>query len=598
MTCESIVQQPVVPQFQDGRASHLPFPVSQVTADAPHARRTTVPSSSSLGSSRAGSVAEIAGHDSSSPIIQPSNRSKKKDRKIVTSSDPISIHDSSDDEMSGIEELPPLGVMSSRTTSGSGSNHDPSKAGPRAINHVIPSALRPVADLEERLAQAVSSQSLWQGIRQKALERGLDATGPDKKLKEIETELVRIYQSILEGAPMKDPGTPKQGGEGSGACSTMNEKLRGASTAMPNSTSKRTPSLEHSDSQAISRQAGDRLRHLLAGTKGKEVITYSMHGRVQVFGTRSNACKSDVLKGHCSLEFGLRVIDACTPTSKSIVMLLERNPVSSSNAGQQVMEYKVKNNRLYSQIFSGAPHTTNPYSIAAVDRIDNGYRFVTGGTSDRTVKLWTVNENERGESSVTQIQDVHKIHQTAIRAVAFHRQRKWLLSASMREDITIYDTGSSAQKVLQLHLEVPAPIWHIHVDNDQPNIVVVEAAAFHAFDLRQKGRSILSVDRRSDGMAGSSKRTRFDKGSFQGNFIARGYQDGIVNVWDVRKPSCIKAGSIASQHRSNKDHDGTVVSYKATNDKIQHVLLDDDQLRLLTTGTTTSNLITLNFHRH
>jgi hypothetical protein len=455
-----------------------------------------------------------------------------------------------------------------------------------------------IRDLEARLEATLQSQATWQSIKDMTQNK----SGPIAKLTEIENEIVALHMQLVElrKQPRFEVPNNRHAHElvhTNIASSSRTDIVQPAPEAMVVSMSARNPSkaedvtdlqLHGGQAQAIHRTPGDKSRFMIKGfasalhSQANNLATFSMRASVQFFGSLASTATT-------SLENGLRVIDGCMPINGRVIMAIERNATVSNTSSQQILCMASDPHRRPTYHYLDEhPHSGNPFCVTSIGLHGDGnrYMFVSGGL-DHKVILWTVPlvsstlENQQTLPSSARI--LHRQHTSVVRSVAYEQERKWLLSGSTGGDLLVYDCNSSAQKLLKTaRYSVGASIWHIHTNEQAPSSIAVEAEQtrdqVYVFDMRKQkpikrfGYDINLIEGKAVGQ------TRFEKGSYKGNYFARGYADGTVRMWDMRMLQRNKQPYMVA---------------KASNDAIRHVMVDEGKLRVLTAGT----LTTYDLHR-
>lgn len=450
-----------------------------------------------------------------------------------------------------------------------------------------------IRNIEARLEATLQSQATWQSIKDMTQNK----SGPIAKLTEIESEIVALHTQLVELRKqpyLEAPNNRQAAGpvHTNIASSSRKNIVQPAPEAMVVSMPARNPSkaeditdlqLHGGQAQAIHRTPGDKSRLMIKGFASalqgqtNNLATFSMRATVQFFGSLASTATT-------TLENGLRVIDGCMPVNGRVIMAIERNATVSNTSSQQILCMASDPHRRPTYHYMDKhPHAGNPFCVTPIGSHGEGdrYMFASGG-SDHKVVLWTV--PVAGQQTLTSsVRVLHRQHTSVVRSVAYEQERKWLLSGSTGGDLLVYDCNSSAQKLLKTaRYSVGASIWHIHTNELAPSSVAVEAEQtrdqVYVFDMRKQkpikrfGFDINLIERKAVGQ------TRFEKGSYNGDYFARGYADGTVRMWDMRMLQRNKQPYMVA---------------KASNDAIRHVMVDEGKLRILTAGT----LTTYDLHR-
>jgi hypothetical protein len=455
-----------------------------------------------------------------------------------------------------------------------------------------------IRNIEARLEATLQSQATWQAIKDMTQNK----SGPTAKLTEIENEIVALHMQLVELRKqpcLEDSSNRHAPGPvlTNIASSSRTDIVQPAPEAMVVSMPARNPSkaeditdlqLRGGQAQAIHRTPGDKSRFMIKGFASalhgqtNNLATFSMRATVQFFGSLASTATT-------SLENGLRVIDGCMPVNGRVIMAIERNATVSNTSSQQILCMASDPHRRPTYHYMDKhPHSGNPFCVTSIGLHGDGdrYMFASGGI-DHKVVLWTVPlvpsslENQPTLASSARV--LHRQHTSVVRSVAYEQERKWLLSGSTGGDLLVYDCNSSAQKLLKTaRYSVGASIWHIHTNEQALSSIAVEAEQtrdqVYVFDMRKQkpikrfGYDINLIEGKAVGQ------TRFEKGSYNGNYFARGYVDGTVRMWDMRMLQRNKQPYMVA---------------KASNDAIRHVVVDEGKLRVLTAGT----LTTYDLHR-
>jgi hypothetical protein len=419
--------------------------------------------------------------------------------------------------------------------------------------------------LQKRMETALGQQDTWQEIRAAAP----NARAAVKKLAELEEEIVALHMRLVALRKRSTPQPPVLAIEPP-ATTTSTTATGGVSDLK----------LAGGVAHPFSRMAGDKIRFMLknpAQIQSCDIAVYSMRGVVQHVSDKPANAKSRAVS--TILENGLRVVDGCMPTSGKVVMVVERNAVVPiSKNPQQLLLWDQDEQGTPRQAFlPKAPHTGNPSCVVSIGCDDDGsYRFASGGTTDRNVILWDIKDSGATNTSIVQS------HSSAVRSLAFDAHGR-LFGGTTSGQILLQDLGhrqSGGARSIYVH----AAIFHIHTSPASHSIAVEAEQTrdqFYVFDIR--GSSKRPTHRFGFDINTIPKATlsKFDKGSSEGHYFARGYGDGTVRMWDLRMV------------RRKPNQENPYMVAKASNDPIRHVVLDGRKLRVLTqTAITTYELPT------
>ena len=441
------------------------------------------------------------------------------------------------------------GQLQQRDASQSG--HPPTTVdeGGEAGGIVEPAVVDEEESLQKRMETALEQQDTWQEIKAAAP----NARGAVKKLAELEEEIVGLHMRLVALRKRTIPATNPSA----------------TSTAV----TRRISDLQLAGGKAhtFSRMAGDKLRFMLRNHC--DLAVYSMRGVVQHVSDKLARPVSTIL------ENGLRVVDGCMPTSGKVVMVVEKNAIVpvSKNPQQLLLWDRDEQGNPRQNFLPKAPHTSNPSCVVAIGCDDDGtYRFASGGTTDRKVVLWDV-KNPAGKSVKTSTSIIQH-HSSALRSLAFDAVHGRLFGGTTSGRIMVQDLE---QRSTSRPIDVNAAIFHLHTNpTSLVHSIAVEAEQtrdqFYVYDVR--GSSKRPTHRFGYDINAIPKGTlsKFDKGSFEGNYFARGYGDGTVRMWDLRMVG----------KKTNQENPYMVA--KASNDPIRHVVLDDRKLRVLTQAAITT----------
>lgn len=420
--------------------------------------------------------------------------------------------------------------------------------------------------LQKRMEAALEQQDTWQEIRAAAP----NAKAAAKKLAELEDEIVRLHMRLVA---LRKRSTPRL------SASEIETPATNPNTTSSTSTG-RISDLQLADGIAhpFSRLAGDKIRFMLkdpAQIQSCDLAVYSMRGVVQhVNGKPANA-KSRAVS--TILENGLRVVDGCMPMSGKVAMVVERNTVvpASKNPQQLLLWDQDEQGNSRQAFLPKAPHTGNPSCVVAVGCDDDGsYRFASGGTTDRKVVLWDIKKSGGGSIKTSFIQH----HSSAVRSLAFDAVHARLFGGTSSGRILVQDLE---QRSAARPIDVNAAIFHLHTNPTlSSQSIAVEAEQtrdqFYVYDVRRSSKQPTHRFGYDINAIPKATLSRFDKGSFEGNYFARGYGDGTVRMWDLRMVG------------KKPDRENPYMVAKASNDSIRHVVLDGRKLRVLTQSAVTT----------
>ncbi|CAL1702225.1 unnamed protein product [Somion occarium] len=166
----------------------------------------------------------------------------------------------------------------------------------------------------------------------------------------------------------------------------------------------------------------------------------------------------------------------------------------------------------------------------------NGMRFLSGGY-DHTVRLWTLKST--GDGYIERSREVAATHAEKVQTLAFRSHDSTVLFGGGSRIYTTCLQAASLPKsdklsnaLIQIHVN-PSSESHVflemdHLDN-QVALYDTRRGAFNRKPCLDFGYREVNSDKRY----GRS----FTKGSVEDRHFARGYRDGTVCVWDLRKTS-------------------------------------------------------------
>lgn len=126
---------------------------------------------------------------------------------------------------------------------------------------------------------------------------------------------------------------------------------------------------------------------------------------------------------------------------------------------------------------------------------------------------------------------------TRISAVALQREET-VVSSSGRK-LRVFDMTESKTVVEGI---MSSPVCQLKIDSDSPQLLAMEVShldrQIHLFDLRTPlftKPPVLEMGYRISDIK-KSKYSKFVKGDMHQNLYVRGYEDGTINLFDIRRP--------------------------------------------------------------
>ncbi|KAK7695699.1 hypothetical protein QCA50_000335 [Cerrena zonata] len=163
-------------------------------------------------------------------------------------------------------------------------------------------------------------------------------------------------------------------------------------------------------------------------------------------------------------------------------------------------------------------------------------QFLSGG-QDRSIRLWTITSVEEGYQGKSR--EVAASYPTEVQAIAFRAQDDLLFSGGGKRIHTTHLPSGHIRGWDNLS----NPLVQIHVNSSNESLVSLELdhldSQIALYDTRKGGFSrkpCLDFGYREPSKNLNKRPGRFfHKGSVEGYHYARGYGDGAVCVWDIRK---------------------------------------------------------------
>ncbi|KAA1466126.1 hypothetical protein DENSPDRAFT_13214 [Dentipellis sp. KUC8613] len=190
-------------------------------------------------------------------------------------------------------------------------------------------------------------------------------------------------------------------------------------------------------------------------------------------------------------------------------------------------------------LFAPAKRNRGISALAAVEGDDDAFKFVSGGF-DGHIYLWSVQRRDDFvEPFRTRIEPCAMEHTSSVLSLAYRCSDGSLLSAAGKVLSNIPLKAPRAAKPVCMSDQV----YQIHVHPQNENLILLETDHLNhqiqLFDTREGGfdgnPAVQFGWRPHAADARLSVQSRHSRGSCSNTRFVRGFKDGVVKVWDIRK---------------------------------------------------------------
>ncbi|CCA67216.1 hypothetical protein PIIN_01049 [Serendipita indica DSM 11827] len=232
------------------------------------------------------------------------------------------------------------------------------------------------------------------------------------------------------------------------------------------------------------------------------------------------------------------VSDACVLGDSRVIIVHESgpNPVAILTLPEQPEDIPKRYN--ISNILVPTDGLQRRGGITSVCAVNQSL-FVTGGV-DKRVLLWKFSKPRTQNAPTSTLKPLNITHSTAVRALAYESQKKWLISAAGSK-IAITDLKSEGEIVPAKRQKwASSEVFNIHISEQNRDLILLETGDLDKQVRIYDTRSLQNADNSPLALIGTTETTsisQFLRGDWSNSLIVRPSGGNKVRVWDVRFPS-------------------------------------------------------------